>query len=73
MQYLQTVGGVAAMALIFLVAFALTLRAIINRTERRGMYWYSHEHPVRDADKRHRSADDRNQPDNELPPLPFRD
>lgn len=82
MQYLQTFGAMEAIAFIVLVTVAVALRRWLVRAERAGRFDRSRYVYRRDtvasagglwASPHQRSAAERNQPEQELAPLPFRD
>lgn len=82
MQHLLTLGGLETMALIVFVAVGLVLRTWLSRGERSGEFdrsrWVFRRGAVAQssgmwASPHQRSAAERNQPEQELPPLPFAD
>lgn len=82
MQYLRTLGGLETIALVVLVTVGVALRAWLARAERAGQFDRSRYVYRRGtvasarglwASPHQRSAAERNQPEQELAPLPFRD
>jgi hypothetical protein len=82
MQYLQSIGALETIALVIFVAVGIALRNWLNRAERDGRLdrsrWVFRRGTVANArgmwaSPNQRSAAERNQPEQELPPLPFRD
>src|SRR3954451_18760227 len=82
MQHLLTLGGLETMALIVFLAVGLALRTWLSRGERNGEFdrsrWVFRRGAVAQssgmwASSHARSAAERNQPEQELPPLPFPD
>jgi hypothetical protein len=82
MQYLRTFGAMEAMLFVVLVSIGVAVRRWLARADREGTYdrtryvyrrgFTTHETgPWASAHRR--SAAERNQPEQELPPLPFRD
>lgn len=82
MQYLRTFGAVEAISFVMLVSIALAVRRWLARADREGRYdrtRYVYRRGATGnetgpwASPHRRSAAERNQPEQELPPLPFRD
>jgi hypothetical protein len=82
MQYLQSIGALETIALVVFVAVGIALRNWLNRAERDGRLdrsrWVFRRGTVASArgvwaSPTQRSAAEHNQPEQELPPLPFRD
>lgn len=82
MQYLRTFGAMEALGFIVLVTIAMILRIWWARAERSGKFdrtrYVYRRGAVGDtrgawASPHQRSAAEWRQPENELPPLPFRD
>lgn len=82
MDYLRTLGGLETIAFVVFVAVGVALRAWLTRAERAGRFDRSRYVYRRStvasaeglwASPHQRSAAERSQPEQELPPLPFRD
>ena len=82
MQHLQSIGALETIALVVFVTVGVALRNWLIRAERDGRLdrsrWVFHRGTVANArgmwaSPHQRSAAERNQPEQELPPLPFRD
>ncbi|HEY7909337.1 MAG TPA: hypothetical protein VIC60_10700 [Thermomicrobiales bacterium] len=82
MYYLQSIGALETIALVVFVTVGVALRRWLVRAERDGRIdrsrWVFRRGTVADtggvwAPPHERSAAERNQPEQELPPLPFRD
>ncbi len=81
MQYLQSIGALETISLVVFVAVGVALRRWLVRAERDGRLdrsrWVFRRGTVASAQgmwasPHARSAAERNQPEQELPPLPFR-
>jgi len=82
MQHLQSIGALETIALVVFVTVGVALRTWLIRAERDGRLdrsrWVFRRGTVASArgvwaSPHQRSAAERNQPEQELPPLPFRD
>ena len=82
MQFLQSIGALETISLVVFVAVGVALRRWLIRAERDGRLdrsrWVFRRGTVANArgmwaSPHQRSAAERNQPEQELPPLPFRD
>lgn len=82
MQYLRTFGAMEAISFVVLVSIAIAIRRWLARADREGRYdraRYVYRRGATGneagpwAPPHRRSAAERNQPEQELPPLPFRD
>lgn len=82
MPYVQSIGALETIALIVFVVIGVALRRWLIRAERDGRFdrsrWAFRRGTVASAhgmwaSPHQRSAAERNQPEQELPPLPFRD
>ncbi|MHB8645888.1 MAG: hypothetical protein ACYDAR_08900 [Thermomicrobiales bacterium] len=82
MEYLQSIGALETIALVVFVTVGVVLRLWLVRAERDGRLdrsrWVFRRGTVASArgmwaSPHERSAAERNQPEQELPPLPFRD
>jgi hypothetical protein len=82
MDHLLTIGGLETIAMIVFVTVGVALRRWLIRAERNGTLdrsrWVFRRGAVADttgvwASPHQRSAAERNQPEEELSPLPFRD
>jgi GAF domain-containing protein len=82
MDHLLTIGGLETIAMIVFLAVGIALRTWLVRAERNGTLdrsrWVFRRSAVADttgvwASPHQRSAAERNQPEEELLPLPFRD
>ena len=82
MDYLRSFGAMETLALVILMMIGLLVRRWLLRAEREGRFdrsrYVYRRGAVGDAhgpwaSPHHRSAAERNQPEQELPPLPFRD
>lgn len=82
MQYVQSIGALETIALVVLVTIGAALRHWLIRAERDGRLdrsrWVFRRGTVADthgmwASPHQRSGAERNQPEQGLPPLPFRD
>ncbi len=82
MQFLQSIGALETISLVVFVAIGVALRTWLVRAERDGRLdrsrWVFRRGTVASAQgmwasPQARSAAERNQPEQELPPLPFRD
>jgi hypothetical protein len=82
MQYVQSIGALETIGLIVFVIVGVALRRWLIRAERDGRLdrsrWVFRRGTVASthgmwASPHLRSAAERNQPEHELPPLPFRD
>ena len=82
MQFLQSIGALETISLVVFVAIGVALRTWLVRAERDGRLdrsrWVFRRGTVASAhgmwaSPHARSAAERNQPEQELPPLPFRD
>ncbi len=82
MDHLLTIGGLETIALIVFITVGVALRTWLIRAERNGgldrSRWVFRRGAVADtkglwAPAHQRSAAERNQPEQELSPLPFRD
>lgn len=81
MQYVQSIGALETIALVVFVTVGVALRSWLIRAERDGRLdrsrWVFRRGSVANtvgmwASPHQRSAAERNQPEQELPPLPFR-
>lgn len=82
MQYLQSIGALETIALVVFVTVGVALRSWLIRAERDGRLdrsrWVYRRGTVASArgvwaSPQQRSVAERNQPEQELPSLPFRD